>query len=418
MSENSYWSKQLPLEDAMEAIIDYRGKTPPKTLDGVPLITAKVIKNGKILKEPQEFIAEEFYDEWMTRGLPKINDVLLTTEAPLGEVAAIRTTSKIALAQRVILLRSDPGLLDQTFLLYLMQSPLIQSRLSAVASGTTVLGIKQSELRKVLLTLPPIENQLVIGSALRSFDDLIDNNTRRIEILEESAKALYREWFVHYRYPGHENDTMVDSQLGPIPKGWEITTLEKRCSLKRDSLNPQKNLDETFAHFSIPAFDEGRKPEIVLGANIKSSKHLLQDDCVLLSKLNPRFPRVWWTVPFLKTHRAICSTEFLPLIANKDWPLPFIYSMVSNNQFVKMLAGRANGTSGSHQRIKPDDLMNLSVISPPMGVIQAFVQETYKNLEAIGNLIMLNDSLASIRDLLLPRLISGELDVSDLDLVA
>jgi len=137
----------ITIEEATDRLIDYRGKTPPKTDSGVRLITAKVVKGGQILKEPAEFIAEDFYDEWMRRGLPQKLDVLITTEAPLGELAILRSGEKIALAQRIILLRAKPGHVDPVFLFYALQSDFGQGELKARGSGTTVLGIKQSELR-------------------------------------------------------------------------------------------------------------------------------------------------------------------------------------------------------------------------------------------------------------------------------
>src|SRR5947208_2913921 len=91
--------------DLIESLIDYRGKTPPKSDSGVPLITAKVIKGGVILDEPREYIADGIFDAWMRRGLPRTGDILITTEAPLGEVAQVGEDARIALAQRVILLR-------------------------------------------------------------------------------------------------------------------------------------------------------------------------------------------------------------------------------------------------------------------------------------------------------------------------
>jgi type I restriction enzyme S subunit len=139
----------MSIEQATEQLIDYRGKTPPKTATGVRLITAKVVKAGRILEEPKEFIATDFYDEWMRRGLPQKLDVLLTTEAPLGEVAVLRDGERIALAQRIILLRAKSECVDSLFLFYALQSDFTQAELKARASGTTVLGIKQSELRQV-----------------------------------------------------------------------------------------------------------------------------------------------------------------------------------------------------------------------------------------------------------------------------
>mgnify|MGYP001585927559 CR=1 FL=1 len=112
--------KEYKLKEVIEKFIDYRGKTPPKTDSGIPLITAKIVKDGRIL-EPNEFIAEEYYKQWMTRGYPEINDVILTTEAPLGEVALLKS-EKVALAQRIITLRGEKELCDNVFLKYYLQS--------------------------------------------------------------------------------------------------------------------------------------------------------------------------------------------------------------------------------------------------------------------------------------------------------
>ena len=119
----SEW-KEYALEDTLEVLIDYRGKTPKKTTSGIPLITAKIIKNGRI-EQPTEFIAKEDYAAWMTRGFPKVGDVVLTTEAPLGEVAQLKNNN-IALAQRVVALRGKPDLLNNDFLLFLLQSSFVQ----------------------------------------------------------------------------------------------------------------------------------------------------------------------------------------------------------------------------------------------------------------------------------------------------
>ena len=149
------------LEDCVSALIDYRGKTPQKASAGIPLITAKIVKGGRI-DTPDEFIQVDEYERWMRRGIPKPGDVVVTTEAPLGEVAQLGP-GRLALAQRLVALRGKPDLLDNRFLKFLMQSDDIQEQLRARASGTTVQGIKQSELRKVLFTLPPIGEQLAIA---------------------------------------------------------------------------------------------------------------------------------------------------------------------------------------------------------------------------------------------------------------
>ena len=177
-----------------------------------------MIKNGTVDESRLEFISEDTYSTWMRRGMPQTHDVLLTTEAPLGEVAMLRGSERIALAQRVILLRAAPDKVDPTYLFAAMRAPLVQARLQARATGTTVLGIKQSELRKVEIPVPPMGAQKFIGSTISAYDELIENNTRRIKILEEMAQSIYKEWFVNFRYPGHENVPLVDSPSAPSPR--------------------------------------------------------------------------------------------------------------------------------------------------------------------------------------------------------
>ena len=167
------WQLQS-IEDSMKAIIDYRGKTPRKTPSGVPLITAKIVKDGRIMP-PTEFIAAEGYDTWMNRGLPEPGDVVMTTEAPLGEIAQIGSC-KVALGQRLITLRGKPDVLNNTYLKFAMQAAFVQNQLKARSTGTTVLGISQRELREVEIPLPPLSEQRRIAHILGALDDKIELN--------------------------------------------------------------------------------------------------------------------------------------------------------------------------------------------------------------------------------------------------
>ena len=186
--------KEYQLDQVIEKFIDYRGKTPTKTTSGVPLITAKIVKGGRIL-EPTEFIAEKEYDAWMRRGLPEINDVVLTTEAPLGEVALLKDKN-VALAQRIITLRGNPRLCNNVFLKYYLLSSTGQASLQSISQGTTVEGIKSAELKKLAIRLPDVEIQRGIASTLSSLDDKIDLLHRQNRTLEQLAQTLFRQWFV------------------------------------------------------------------------------------------------------------------------------------------------------------------------------------------------------------------------------
>lgn len=186
--KNSYW-KEYILNEVIDKFIDYRGRTPKKTNSGIPLITAKVVKNGRLL-EPNEFIAEADYEDWMTRGFPKLNDVILTSEAPLGEVALVND-EKIALAQRIITLQTKKNICNSIFLKYYFQSYIGQNALQSRASGSTVEGIKSAELKKVEIQLPPLPEQKAIASVLSSLDDKIDLLHQQNQTLEALAETLF-----------------------------------------------------------------------------------------------------------------------------------------------------------------------------------------------------------------------------------
>lgn len=181
------------LDEVVEYFIDYRGKTPDKKDSGIPLITAKIIKDGR-LNTATEFISVEDYPLWMTRGYPEVNDVVLTTEAPLGEVALIKNKN-IALAQPIITLRGYKNILDNKFLKYWLQSEQGQYELESRASGTTVFGIKSSVLKKIPISLPPYNEQVAISSVLYSIDEKIDLLHRQNKTLESMAETLFRQWF-------------------------------------------------------------------------------------------------------------------------------------------------------------------------------------------------------------------------------
>ncbi|MDQ3132396.1 MAG: N-6 DNA methylase [Acidobacteriota bacterium] len=168
--------------------IDYRGKTPQKTDSGIRLITAKNVRMGYLSYEPVEFIAEEDYDGWMTRGFTEKGDVLITTEAPLGNVAQIDTDEKIALAQRIIALIPRNGNLDRTYLKNVLISVEVQNRIQNHATGSTVYGIKASTLKTITIPLPPLEEQKQIVAQIEREQSLVNANRELIRIFEQKIK--------------------------------------------------------------------------------------------------------------------------------------------------------------------------------------------------------------------------------------
>ena len=413
------WVTQT-LNDVVIDIIDYRGKTPKKlggswAKSGIIALSAMNVKQGQLVKlEKAKFVSNELYQKWMKSEVMK-GDILMTSEAPLGETYFIAEKRKICLSQRLFCIRANPNIIQPRFLFYLFNLPAVRKRIDLRATGTTVLGIRQPDLRQVLISIPPLPTQRKIAVVLSAYDDLIENNTRRIKILEEMASAIYREWFIEFRFPGHEQVEMVESELGLIPQGWKIVKILDIADLSRKGIIPSKFPEKVFAHFSIPAFDSGCMPAFDSGNSIKSNKYLVPRDCVLISKLNPNIPRVWF--PFLDTiHRAIASTEFLILTPKPSVDRVFLFNLCRSAEFSNKLAVRALGTSGSHQRVSPTDFLNLSVLVPTESLLNSFYERISPMIQICNTLRLKNANLRQTRDLLLPKLISGEIDVSELDI--
>ena len=169
--------------------VDYRGKTPTKTSSGVPLITAKNVRSGFVSVEPREFIAESDYGEWMTRGFPRVGDVLITTEAPLGNVALIDWTYKFALAQRLICMQFDPEVLG-AFAAIALQSPSFQKSLLEQATGTTVAGIKASRLKDLAIPVPSRAEQTEIVRCVELLFGYADRLEARLKAAQTATERL------------------------------------------------------------------------------------------------------------------------------------------------------------------------------------------------------------------------------------
>lgn len=170
--------------------IDYRGKTPEKTEGGLRLITAKNVKMGSLQVNPREYVAPKIYDSWMTRGIPRLGDVLFTTEAPLANVAQLDTDEKVVFAQRIIIMQPDASKLDSTFLKYMLLSEPIQKRIHDKGTGATVKGIKASLLKNIQISFPnSVSEQTKIVEKL----DTLSAKTQRLEALYQRKIALLDE---------------------------------------------------------------------------------------------------------------------------------------------------------------------------------------------------------------------------------
>lgn len=184
--------------------------------------------------------------------------------------------------------------------------------------------------------------------------------------------------------------------------------------MKTDSWSPTKNPDVVVEHYSIPAFDEQHYPVFEIASGIKSNKYILNPDSVMISKLNPDTKRIWR--PMCLSAHPVCSTEFIVYEAKKQEQRDYIYSILDSIPFLNHLCSHTTGSTNSRQRATPKSTLEFHLCLPPDSIIANFCQIVTPIYNLISSNIVENQSLAKARDSLLPRLMSGELDVSDLDL--
>ncbi|MCG8018638.1 MAG: restriction endonuclease subunit S, partial [Candidatus Thiodiazotropha sp. 'RUGA'] len=445
---------ELPLEDCMEAIIDYRGKTPKKTTSGVPLITAKIIKGGSI-QPVTEFIAEDDYETWMRRGIPNPGDIVMTTEAPLGEVAQL-DDRKVALAQRVITLRGKPGLLDNTFLKYLLSSHRIQHQLEGRATGTTVKGIKQSELRRVVLNFPSFDEQKAIAHILGTLDDKIVLNRQMNTTLEAMAQALFKSWFVDF-------DPVIDNALAtgnPIPESLNARA-EARKALG-DQRNPLPDaIQEQFPDRFVFNEDMGWVPEgweveplkalttkIGSGATPRGGSQVYQEEGTTLIRSQNVYDSsfVWEGLAHISEDAAnqlkgvtvqtddvllnitgasilrtcVVDPQVLParvnqhvaiIRARESIPPRFLHIHLLQRKTKDLLLGQNAGAS--REAVTKGHIEAVSTLVPNKDVLQKFNLFTDPLFQKKNKLTGEIRVLASLRETLLPKLLSGQLPIPD-----
>lgn len=392
------------LDNLLDKVIDYRGKTPIKTTSGIRLITAKVIKNGRVISEGnQEYINPSDYHEVMKRGEPQQYDIFITTEAPLGQLALWNSDEKIALAQRVILLRPDLSKVDPYYLFYYLQSNKFQSQLYAHATGTTVLGIKNPILKSLVIDCPSLDIQKKIGNAISNYDHLIENNRKRIALLEESARLLYQEWFVKFRFP--------DCKIGDegFPEGWNYQPLSQLIEI-----NPKVTFEKDKLYPFVPMQSLSESNMLIDNIEMRkiSGGTKFQNFDTLLARITPCLENgKTGFVQFLDSETPVASgsTEYIVMrskLVNPYW----VYCLARDENFREHIIASMRGSDG-RQRVNPQSFDNYWVLQPIDDVLNRFEKIVAPMFEQIQILSISIDKLQKARDELLPKLISGQIKV-------
>jgi type I restriction enzyme, S subunit len=311
--------------------------------------------------------------------------------------------------QRTYVIRSTDSLqLRNRYLYYSLRLQLDFLRSLSTGSATKFLTL--TILNDFDLILPPVNIQDKIIDILSAYDDLIENNTRRIKILEEMAQMLYREWFVNFRFPNHENVKMVESELGLIPERWEVKRLGDIAQEVRRGVNPNLVDPETpyfgLEHLprkSIALSDWGK------AGDIQSTKLAFKKGEILFGKIRPYFHKVG-----VAPVDGICSSDAIVIQPRDSKYFAVVLSCVSSEDFVNHATQTSQGTK--MPRANWDVLTKYPVILPTSNLLNQFTEFINNAVKEIQNLVLKNINLRKTRDLLLPKLISGEIDVENLNI--
>ncbi|MBZ0096564.1 MAG: restriction endonuclease subunit S [Sulfuricella sp.] len=315
---------------------------------------------------------------------------------------ALFATGKFWVNNHAHILRGKPNVADDTYLLACLNN----ADIKPFVTGAAQPKLSQANLRLIEIPLPPVPTQRRIASILSAYDELIENNQRRIRILEEMARSLYREWFVHFRYPGHESVPLVDSPLGQIPQGWEVKKLGDIAEDMRRNI-PKGRLDEPQPYVGLEhiprrslALDSWE-----MASELGSNKLKFKKGEVLFGKIRPYFHKVS-VAPF----DGLCSADTIVIRARQSEHYAIVVGCVSSDEFVAHATATSNGSK--MPRANWSVLKEQPIAIPTREVAHQFSAAVDPAIRQMQTLIFQTANLRLTRDLLLPRLLSGQVELA------
>ena len=350
-------------------------------------------------------------EKWCTKPLKvaKKNDVLMTVRAPVGDLNIAK--EECIIGRGLCGLRSK--LNNGRFLYYLLKGN--NNYITSFGSGAVYEAINKDSVENLVFNIPDELTQQKISSILSAYDDLIENNTRRIQILEEMAQRIYKEWFVDFRFPGHEEIKFIDSELGKIPEGWEVIEVGKKFSTVLGG-TPARVKDEYWKGGKIPWINSSKVNELriidesefitELGLQ-KSSTKMMPKRTTVVAITGATLGQI-----SMLEIEACANQSVIGIYDTKHLFNEYIYFKFC--EIIDNVISKAGG--GAQQHINKEIINTEKIVIPSRDIILKFNQIILPICELIKNLLLKNKNLHQTRDLLLPKLISGELDVSDLDI--
>ena len=377
----------------------------PKEADAGPVFLGikNITPEGAMDLSDIRHISEEDYPKWTKRVVPREDDIVFSYEATLHRYAIIPNGFRGCLGRRMALIRPDKTKVSPGFLHYYFMTPAWRAVVeSNIISGATVDRIPLTKFPDFELRLPDLDVQRRVASVLSTYDDLIENNRRRIQLLERAARLLYREWFVHLRFPGHEHIRIIDG----VPDGWKRKTLGDIAKTNTESYQ-MATLPDEINYIDISSVTSGRitdKTTLPSNEAPGRARRKVKSGDVIWSNVRPNLCA--FALILDPKENDVFSTGFT-ILSPDGVPFSYLYLLTTTDEFVSYLGNHATGVS--YPAVRPDDFERARVLCPSRRILALFHESVEPMYRLISILEQESHCLAQARDLLLPRLMNGEM---------
>ena len=403
----------IKLSDCCASIADGDHQPPPKSEQGVPFVTiANINSYNEFDFSDTMFVPQEYYDRLDGKRKAQIGDVLYSVVGSFGIPVLIKDNTRFVFQRHIAILRPDTSIILPEFLYYTMLSRDFYAEADAVALGAAQRTISLTSLRNISINIPAIDYQKKIISILSSYDHLIKNNQKQIKLLEEAAQRLYKEWFIDLRFPGHETTPIVKGN----PEGWIEKRFNELFSFVRGKSYTSKELSEKDGILmvnlkSIRPFGGFRRNQEKHYIGKYNEDQILEPGDIVMGVTDMTKERR------LVGHVAIVpdlhekATFSMDLIKLTPFSVPksYLYSVIHFGGLSTQISQLANGVNVLH--LKPETMMNMSILCPSDKIISEYDKLFNTTQKKIETLQKECDLAVEARDRLLPKLMSGEIEV-------
>ena len=400
----------IKLEDLCELIVDCPHSTEPNEGQGYPIIRTPNIGPGYLNLDGVQRVGEEVYKRRNVRAVPQAGDLILAREAPAGNVGIIPDGEKVCLGQRTVLIRPDRSKADPAYLNYYLNAPKQRHKLLSNSNGATVSHVNMPIIHNLPVDLPPLPVQSRNAGVLSAYDKLIENNRRQIKLLEEAAQRLYKEWFVDLRFPGHETTPIHNG----IPEGWakgsllDLADVVRGCSYSSDQIVAGNRTLINLGNLTpFGGFRFGyEKP---FSGKARPDQTVCQGDVVMgLTEQATGLAGYAALLPCVPTDSVI-SADLVKLSPREGVPRLFVYALLQYGRLSALISPLANGTKIKH--LRPESLPRAVALLPTTALMKRYAEVVKPMFDKIALAQQQIVAAREARDRLLPKLMSGEIEV-------